>query len=72
MMQILRAGGMDIMHDGIRTADDDNLEGYWEWEQIKALRKDPRIIEQADGKVIKIISALFKCLPSHHRNRILL
>ncbi len=71
MMQILRAGGMDIMHDGIRTADDDNQEGYWEWEQIKALRKNPRIIEQAGGKVIKIISALLNCLPSHHRYRIL-
>ncbi|MES2475803.1 MAG: alkaline phosphatase family protein [Verrucomicrobiota bacterium] len=70
MMQILRAGGMDLMHDGIRTADDDNREGYWEWEAIKSLAKNPRIIEQADGKVIKIVSALLTNLPPVHRYRI--
>ncbi len=71
MMQILRAGGMDLMHDGIRTADDDNRAGYWEWEAIKSLAKNPRIIEQAAGKVIKIVSALLPRLPPRHRYRIL-
>jgi len=70
-MQILRAGGMELMHDGKREADDDNQEGYWEWEQIKSLRKTPRVIEQAEGKVIKIVSALLSCLPPQHRYKIL-
>jgi predicted AlkP superfamily phosphohydrolase/phosphomutase/tetratricopeptide (TPR) repeat protein len=71
MMQILRAGGMELMHDGKRVADDDNLEGYWEWEEIKSLRKNPRIVEQAEGKVIKVVSALLPALPPKHRYRIL-
>ncbi len=69
MMQMLRAAGMDLMHDGKRSADEDNLEGYWEWEEIKTLRKNPRLIEQADGKVIKIISALLPQLPPRHKYR---
>jgi predicted AlkP superfamily phosphohydrolase/phosphomutase/tetratricopeptide (TPR) repeat protein len=71
MMQLLRAAGMELMHDGKRTADDDNQEGYWEWEEIKSLAKNPRIIEQAEGKVIKIISALLPHLPPKHRFKIL-
>ncbi len=71
MMQILRAGGMELMHDGKREADGDNLEGYWEWEAVKSLRKNPRVIEQAGGKVIKIISALLPGLPPRHRYKIL-
>ncbi|RYD30545.1 MAG: tetratricopeptide repeat protein, partial [Verrucomicrobiaceae bacterium] len=71
MMQILRAGGMELMHDGKREADDDNLEGYWEWEKIRSLRKHPRVIEQAEGKVIKVISALLPSLPPKHRYKVL-
>jgi len=70
MMQLLRAGGLDLMHDGKRAADADNEEGYWEWEEIKALKKNPRVIEQAAGKVIKIVSALLPSLPPKHRYKI--
>ncbi len=71
MMQMLRAGGLELMHDGQRAADEDNPEGYWEWEAIKSLKKNPRLIEQAQGKVIKVISALLAQLPPRHRYRIL-
>ena len=71
MMQLLRAGGMELKHDGKRAADEDNPEGYWEWEEIKAIKKNPRIIEQAEGKAIKIISALLPSLPPKHRYKIL-
>ncbi|MDB4143725.1 alkaline phosphatase family protein [Akkermansiaceae bacterium] len=71
MMQMLRAAGMDLMHDGKREADEDNLEGYWEWQEIKSLKKNPRLIEQADGKVIKVISALLPQLPPRHKYRII-
>jgi len=71
MMQILRAGGLELMHDEKRKADEDNLEGYWEWEDIKSLKKNPRLIEQADGKVIKVVSALLSQLPPQHFYRII-
>ena len=67
MMQMRRAGGLDLMHDGTRAADEDNPEGYWEWEEVKSLQKNPRLIEQAEGKVIKVISALLGPLPPRHR-----
>ena len=71
MMQILRAGGMDLMHDDQRQADEDNLEGYWEWEDIKKMPQQPLIIEQAHGKVTKVVSLLLGSLPPKHRYKIL-
>jgi tetratricopeptide (TPR) repeat protein len=67
MMQMLRAGGVEPLTDGERKADDDNPEGYWEWERVKKLPKDPRLIEQAAGKAVKVISALLPSLPAPHR-----
>jgi hypothetical protein len=71
MMQILQAGGIPLMADGQRTADEDNPEGYWEWEEIKKLPKDPRILEKANGKAVKVVSALLTSLPRKHRYKIL-
>ena len=67
MMQMLRAGGIEPMTDAQRAADEDNPEGYWEWEAIKGLAKDPSIIERAHGKAVKVISALLPALPGRHR-----
>jgi hypothetical protein len=67
MMQMLRAGGLEPLTDGQRSADEDNPEGYWEWEDVKKLPKNPRLIEQAAGKVVKVISALLPNLPPPHR-----
>lgn len=67
MMQMLRAGGIEPMTDRARKPDDDNPEGYWEWEDVKKLPKNPRLIEQAAGKAVKVISALLPSLPPPHR-----
>ena len=40
MMQMLAAGGMTMMADGLRTADANNPKGYLEFEKVKQLRKD--------------------------------
>lgn len=71
MMQMLRAGGMELMTDGLRPADEDNPEGYWEWEDIKKMPQQPLIIEQAHGKATKVISALLPSLPPKHKYRII-
>ena len=71
MMQMLRAGGMELMTDGKRTADVDNPEGYWEWEEIKNLPKRPLLIEQAHGKATKVVSALLPALPVKHTFKII-
>ena len=67
MMQMLQAGSAQILTDGQRSADDDNPEGYLEWEPIKNLPSRPEILRQADRKVIKIISPLLPYLPPRHR-----
>jgi len=71
MMQMLRAGGIELLTDAKRAADEDNPEGYWEWEAIKKLPKNPRLIEQAEGKAVKVISALLPSLPGKHRYTII-
>src|SRR5260370_8303650 len=70
MMQMLDAGGLPVLSDGERRADTDNPKGYLEWERIKQLPKDPSLIAEAEGKVVKVISQLILSLPSDHEYRI--
>ena len=42
MMQMLQAGGLPAMTDGLRAADDNNRRGYLEYEPVKRLRADNR------------------------------
>src|SRR5438093_12066984 len=69
MMQMLAAGGMSILSDGERQADLDNPRGYFEWERIKQLPKEPGCIAEAEGKVVKVISQLLLALPAGHEYR---
>ncbi len=70
MMQMLEAGGLPVLSDGERKADTDNPKGYLEWERIKQLPKDPSLIAEAEGKVVKVISQLILSLPSDHEYRV--
>ncbi|MEM9490503.1 MAG: sulfotransferase [Myxococcota bacterium] len=63
MMQMLSAGGLEPLTDEIRTADDDNPRGYYELEAVKRTDADPSWIEQARGKVVKVIARLLGDLP---------
>ena len=62
MMQMLEAGGLPVLSDGERKADTDNPKGYLEWERIKQLPKEPGLIVEAEGKVVKVISQLILAL----------
>lgn len=70
MMQMLTAGGMSAVSDGERKADTDNPKGYLEWERIKQLPKEPGLIAEAEGKVVKVISQLILSLPDGHEYKI--
>jgi hypothetical protein len=70
MMQMLHAGGMAALSDGERKADTDNPKGYLEWERIKKLPKEPSLIAEAEGKVVKVISQLILSLPDGHDYKI--
>jgi hypothetical protein len=72
LMKMLEAGGLPLVMDGLRTADEDNPKGYYEDERVKNLAKEPdrRWLEAARGKAIKIISFLLKELPGHYNYRV--
>jgi len=72
MMNMLQAGGVPIVADGERTADDDNPKGYFELERVKQLSKgDVAWVEEARGKAVKVISALLEHLPPTSQYRII-
>lgn len=66
MMGMLEAGGVEILTDLVREADEDNPKGYFEFEPVKQLAKDrsKSWLEDAPGKAVKIVSELLKELPS--------
>jgi hypothetical protein len=63
MMQMLAAGGMTLLTDFERKPDVGNPRGYCEWEPAKLLPKQPSLIDQAEGKAVKIISQLLLSVP---------
>lgn len=72
MMKVLEAGGMEIYTDNLRVADEDNPKGYYELEQVKALKDgDVSWVEEAPGKAVKVISQLLEFLPSNQKYKII-
>ena len=71
MMQMIAAGGMPVLTDGLRSADENNPRGYKEWEAAKSLPQTPEIIAAAEGKVVKVISSLLFSLPKEHEYRVI-
>ena len=73
MMQMLAAGGMRVVSDGVREADESNPAGYFELEAVKALDKsgDRGWLEEARGRAVKIISALLEHLPDSYNYKVI-
>jgi len=70
MMAMLQAGGLEVLTDEIRKADEDNPRGYFEFERVKQVKEDRSWLPGARGKVVKMISALLDKLPSDHRYKV--
>jgi hypothetical protein len=73
MMSMLAAGGLPLVTDGVRTADDDNPKGYYELEKVKELDKssDRSWLSDARGKGLKVISFLLQYLPDAYDYKII-
>ncbi len=72
MMKMLAEGGLPIITDSVREADDDNPNGYFEFEPVKALSDgSPAWLAEATGKAVKIVSALLEHLPAGRNYRVL-
>ena len=65
MMQMLEAGGLPILTDRLRAADESNPQGYYELEGVKELDKDGDTswLREARGSAVKIIAYLLAFLP---------
>ncbi len=70
MMQMLEAGGIPVLADGVRRPDEDNPHGYYEFERVKQLKRDKAWIPGARGHVVKMVSALLPELPAGYRYRV--
>lgn len=72
-MRMLAAGGVPLVMDGIRTADEDNPNGYFEDERVKGLAQSPdkEWLREARGKAIKIIAALLENVPDANNYKLL-
>ena len=72
MMKMLAEGGLPILTDARREADDDNPNGYYEFELVKKLPDGQnKWLADANHKVVKIISALLEHLPTNYRYKII-
>lgn len=72
LMQMLAAGGLDLLTDEQRLADEDNPRGYLEFEPVKKLVNDSKWLNEARGKVVKIVAPLLTALPPGLPCRVLL
>jgi hypothetical protein len=72
LMQMLAAGGLEVLSDGVREADEDNPRGYLEYEPVKNLLADSKWLFEGRGKVIKIVAPLLSALPPGLACRVIL
>lgn len=72
MMRMLEAAGLPILTDGVRGADVDNPNGYYEHERVKSLALGDRswLGDEARGRVLKVVSPLLPFLPEGNDYRL--
>lgn len=72
MMKMLAEGGLTAVTDSIRDADEDNPNGYFEFEPVKKLVEgQTEWLRDAEGKTVKVVSALLEHLPPNHRYKVI-
>ena len=72
-MKMLHAGGLSLVTDGKRSADEDNPKGYYEDERIMDLARasDKSWLRESRGLGLKVISHLLKELPPDNNYKVL-
>jgi hypothetical protein len=72
MMRMLAEGGIPAITDEIRGADGDNPNGYFELEVVRQLKEgNSAWLKGANGKVVKVISALLEYLPQDYQYKVI-
>ena len=71
MMRMLDNAGITPLTDKVRTADNNNPHGYYEYEPVKNMANNAKWMPEAEGKAVKIIAQLLPFLPAKHRYKII-
>lgn len=71
MMQMLEAGGIEVVVDNIRKADEDNPRGYYEFEKVKRIKDDSSWLDRTRGKAFKMVSMLLYELPKDKKYKVI-
>jgi len=72
MMRMLAEGGIPVVTDELRRADSDNPNGYFEFETVRQMSAgNVDWLANANGKAVKVISALLEYLPSNYSYKII-
>ena len=72
VMQMLAAGGIEVLSDGSRQPDEDNPRGYFEFDRVKTLLSDSEWLRDARGKAVKIVVPLISGIPQGLPCRVIL
>ncbi len=70
MMRMLEAGGIPALTDELRTPDEDNPNGYYEFEDVKSIDSNADWLDDAPGCSVKMVYSLLKHLPADRNYRI--
>jgi hypothetical protein len=70
-MQMLKSAGLKMFVDHKRKPDEDNPQGYLEFEKVKHLDEDNSWVGKAQGQVIKVVSPLLEYLPPEFEYKII-
>lgn len=71
MMRMLETGGLSVLTDHVRTPDDDNPNGYYEFEAVKQTKDDDAWLAGSEGKAVKMVYRLLYDLPADRTYRVL-
>lgn len=71
MMKMLKSVGIPVLEDGIRKPDENNPNGYFEYELVKKLKQDDKWLDDAKGFAVKIVATLLQYLPKRIHYKII-
>jgi hypothetical protein len=71
MMRMLERGGLPVMVDHERKPDEDNPNGYYEFEAVKKTKEDASWLADSEGAAVKMVYRLLFDLPTDRSYRVL-
>lgn len=71
MMQMIAAGGIEVLTDSKREADISNPKGYYEYEPVMSLHKDNSWLHKGQNKVLKVVAPLLRFLSAKYRYKVI-